>query len=67
MMNNITTQIRPLFLKNLDVPPKHAVVMHDLRLDYRDGEEDCSVNLCLDLRQIRILQRVLKAANSRRK
>ena len=59
---HLTTQIRPIFFRNLETKPENAVLMHDLRLDYREDGQDRSICISLDLAQVSELKGVLDRA-----
>ncbi|MBC7818836.1 MAG: hypothetical protein IAG10_18250, partial [Planctomycetaceae bacterium] len=59
---HVVTQIRPVFRKEISVPPDNAVLVHDLRIDYREGQIESSCLVTLDSGRIRELIQVLERA-----
>lgn len=60
--SHILTQIRPVFLNDLAIKPQHAVIMHELRISYTEGEEDRNIHVSLDATRLAELQQVIERA-----
>lgn len=62
--SKVTTDIRPVFGKNIGDNPKAALIVHNLQLHYHVGEEDEHRDLyvALDATDIKNLQEVLSRA-----
>jgi hypothetical protein len=59
---NTVSQIRPLFLNDLEAKADSAVIVHELRIEFREGEANASVCLIMDTEKIQKLQTVLDRA-----
>jgi hypothetical protein len=59
---HLITQIRPIVLRDLSADPENAVVIHELKLDYREGEADASICINMDRRQVVQLKDILQRA-----
>ena len=56
------TQIRPIFMNDLDAAADSAVIVHELRLDFREGDRHDSVCVAMDEAMVRSLEAVLNRA-----
>jgi hypothetical protein len=61
------TQVRPIFYNDLKKPLTTAVIVHELRLDYREAGSDGTVCVTLDRSQVESLRRVLHRALDKEK
>lgn len=59
---HVLTQIRPVFLNHLEKRTEHAVLAHELRLDYRRDGQLASVCVAMDRDKVEHLQSVLERA-----
>ncbi len=59
---NVVTQIRPIFSHDVSAPAKDAVLVHDLKIDYREDNAEGSWLVTLDSGRIRELMQVLERA-----
>ena len=59
---HILSQIRPIFLNDLESPADNAVFVHELRLEYSEGEENGAICIAMDQRKLQELTKVLKRA-----
>jgi len=59
---HILSQIRPIFYNDLESEADNAVIVHELRLEYREGEEDGAICVAMDQRKLQELTKVLKRA-----
>lgn len=60
--SHIITEIRPVFYSSLQHSPEFAVIMHNLRIDYRDNNSSRSLSITMDSSQIKTLQSILARA-----
>jgi len=61
------TQIRPLFLTDLSTNCREAVIVHDLKLQYRSNGSDVSFSLAMSFDQLGELEDAIKRARSKEK
>jgi len=58
----VISQIRPVFHEDLSVDSEHAVIVHELRLDAMNGNEDETWRIAMDSQRAKALIKVLERA-----
>ncbi len=64
LASSIATDIRPVF-DFIDERAKHAMILHQLRISYRDGDNDKEIFLTLDNTDLSKLRRVIDRAEAK--
>jgi len=58
----VISQIRPVFLSDLSLGSDHAVIVHELRMDAMNGNENETWRIAMDSQRARVLIAVLERA-----